>query len=89
VKNRFGSPMDHPSIHFWQLSYYLARPLKLRRGATIECIAHYDNSPNNPRNPNPTGVVRFGDQSTAEMMIGYLEVAVDLDLDMKDVLTSR
>ena len=35
----------------WQLSYYLAKPLILPKGTTIECTAHYDNSVNNPANP--------------------------------------
>ncbi len=70
----------------WQLSYYLDRPLRLPRGAVIECTAHFDNSPNNPRNPDPEKAVKFGAQSWDEMMIGYFEVAVDLGVGMKDLL---
>jgi len=73
----------------WQLSYYLDRPLRLPQGSTIECTAHFDNSPNNPRNPDPAKTVRFGAQSWDEMMIGYFEVAVDPRFGMRDLLLAR
>jgi hypothetical protein len=47
----------------WQLSYYLDRPLRLPKGAVIECTAHFDNSANNPRNPDASKTVKFGAQS--------------------------
>lgn len=70
----------------WQLSYYLARPLKLPAGTTIECTAHFDNSAANPLNPDPAKLVRFGPQSWDEMMIGYFEVATDLKNGMRELL---
>jgi hypothetical protein len=70
----------------WQLSYYLEKPLPLPPGTTIECTAHYDNSSANPLNPDPSKAIRFGPQSWDEMMIGYFEVATDLDNDMSDLL---
>jgi hypothetical protein len=73
----------------WQLSYYLDRPLKLPKGAVIECTAHFDNSANNPRNPDASKTVRFGAQSWDEMMIGYFEVAVDPGFGMRDLLLPK
>jgi hypothetical protein len=73
----------------WQLSYYLNPPLRLPQGAIIECTAHFDNSPNNPRNPDPAKTVRFGEQSWDEMMIGYFEVAVDLKVTLPDLLRGK
>lgn len=70
----------------WQLSYYLAKPVKLPVGTTIECTAHFDNSAANPMNPDPTKAVRFGPQSWDEMMIGYFEVATDLKNGMRELL---
>jgi hypothetical protein len=70
----------------WQLSYYLANPVPLPPGTTIECTAHFDNSANNPLNPDPTKSVRFGPQSWDEMMIGYFEVATDPGNDMRALL---
>ena len=70
----------------WQLSYYLVTPLRLPPGTTIECTAHFDNSANNPLNPDPTKAVRFGPQSTDEMMIGYFEVATDPKNGFRELL---
>ena len=61
----------------WQPYYYLARPVPLPPGTRIECTAYYDNSANNPRNPDPSVDVHWGEQSWEEMMIGWFDVAVD------------
>lgn len=61
----------------WQLGYMLEKPLVLPKGTRIECTAHFDNSANNPYNPDPTKEVRWGDQTWEEMMIGWFSVAVD------------
>ena len=66
--------LDIPHYDFnWQLRYMLKEPLKVPRGARMVCTAVYDNSANNPANPNPNQKVRFGDQTDDEMMIGYFE----------------
>ena len=70
----------------WQLSYYLDHPKRMPAGTIIEGVAHFDNSPNNPRNPDSSRAVRFGDQNWDEMMIGYFEVAVAPELTARDVL---
>lgn len=62
----------------WQLSYKLAEPKKLINGDTIRCVATYDNSADNPANPNPDATVKWGDQSFDEMMIGFF-TTVDPD----------
>jgi hypothetical protein len=68
---------------FWQLSYRLAEPVPLKKGTKLEWIAWFDNSANNPRNPDPSAEVRYGQQSWEEMMIGFFDVAVDASLDKK------
>ncbi len=73
----------------WQLSYYLRTPLRMPKGSVIEATAHFDNSANNPRNPDADRDVRFGAQSWDEMMIGYFEVAVDPGFSMKDLLLPK
>lgn len=60
----------------WQLVYMFAKPVVLPKGTRIECTAHYDNSPNNPANPDPGKVVKWGDQSWEEMMIGWFDVII-------------
>jgi peroxiredoxin len=74
--------LDVPRFDFnWQHSYYLAQPKRLPRGTELRCIAHYDNSEENPTNPNPAATVRWGDQSWDEMMIGiFCAVLSDQDL---------
>jgi hypothetical protein len=67
----------------WQLTYRLEKPLVLQDGAKIECSGYFDNSPNNPHNPDPKATVKFGEQSWEEMMIGFFDVAVDANMDKK------
>jgi peroxiredoxin len=69
--------LDVPKFDFnWQTSYRLAEPVKLAAGTRIYCTAHFDNSRFNLNNPDPTKMVRWGDQTWEEMMIGYFDVAV-------------
>jgi peroxiredoxin len=64
--------LDVPRYDFnWQLRYDLAEPKFLPKGTRLRCTAHYDNSENNPWNPDPTATVRFGLQTWEEMMVGY------------------
>ena len=48
------------------------------KGTKIHCVAHFDNSTNNPNNPDPTRAVFWGDQTWEEMMIGWVDFAYDL-----------
>lgn len=70
---------------FWQLDYKLAEPLKLPPGTRIECTAWYDNSSNNPKNPDPTATVAFGEQSWEEMMFGFYSVVIQADSNPRDL----
>jgi Tfp pilus assembly protein PilF len=52
----------------WQAVYRYRKPLFLPKGTVISIRYHYDNSTDNPRNPNsPPRRVTAGDQSTDEM----------------------
>jgi len=57
----------------WQATYRFKEPLLLPQGTTIKCLAHFDNSPGNPWNPDPTAKVKFGEQTWEEMMIGFMD----------------
>jgi len=57
----------------WQLLYRLAEPLTAPAGSRIEATAVFDNSTGNPANPDPTQVVRWGEQTDDEMLLGYVE----------------
>jgi thiol-disulfide isomerase/thioredoxin/mono/diheme cytochrome c family protein len=66
--------LDIPRYDFnWQLRYTLREPLDAPTGATLIGTAWYDNSAENPANPDPTKTVRWGPQTDDEMMLGYVE----------------
>jgi hypothetical protein len=73
----------------WQLSYKLEKPLPLVPGSRIEATAVFDNSPNNPANPDPKDTVKWGEQSWQEMMIGFYDVAVDASFDRRGFYKKR
>jgi peroxiredoxin len=60
----------------WQANYFLDKPLLLPAGSKIECTAYFDNSKGNPNNPDPMRIVRWGEQTWDEMMIGFVDYAV-------------
>jgi hypothetical protein len=67
-----------PHYNFnWQLTYYLEKPIHLTKGTKLEVTGWYDNSANNPFNPDPNKEVHWGEQTWEEMMMGYFNVAVD------------
>lgn len=66
---------------YWQLSYRLAEPMQLKAGTTLQAVATFDNSKNNPHNPDPDSAVTWGEQTWAEMMVGFFDVAVDPSMD--------
>ena len=59
----------------WQLTYYLQQPKVLPKGTVLECVARYDNSPNNPFNPDPKNEIYWGDQTWDEMLAGFVDLA--------------
>jgi len=66
---------------YWQLSYRLAEPRLLKAGTELQAIAWYDNSRNNPHNPDPDSPVEWGDQTYNEMMVGFFDIAVPANVD--------
>ena len=80
--------IDHYDFH-WQLNYKLATPLPLPAGTHLICNGYFDNSANNPNNPDPTAEVRYGEQSWEEMMIGFFDVAVDSRLSKADFFVRK
>jgi hypothetical protein len=65
----------------WQLTYRLEKPVFMPAGSKFILTAWWDNSANNRFNPDPKSEVRFGEQSWEEMMVGFVDVAVDADMD--------
>ena len=65
--------LDVPRYDFnWQNIYLLRNPKRLPQGTVVAMEASFDNSANNPLNPNPKQSVGWGDQTWQEMMIGTL-----------------
>jgi hypothetical protein len=61
----------------WQTYYIYAQPLAVPRGSRLEATAHYDNSANNPANPDPKADVRWGNQTWQEMQYSGITYYVD------------
>lgn len=59
-----------PNYNFdWQQSYrWPPGAMQFARGTRFEAVAHFDNSAWNPFNPDPAQAVRFGLETTDEMM---------------------
>lgn len=70
--------IDVPRYDFnWQTTYVLAKPLDLPQGTRLESTAGFDNSANNRFNPDPNAAVKWGDQTTDEMHIAFLELVIE------------
>jgi hypothetical protein len=67
----------------WQLAYTLAEPIILQPGTRIKVTGWWDNSANNPANPDPKADVTWGEQSWEEMLVGFMNVAVDPSLQLR------
>lgn len=61
----------------WQTFYTFTKPLALPKGSRLEAVAHYDNSENNPSNPDPKIAVHWGEQTWQEMQYTGLTFTVD------------
>jgi thiol-disulfide isomerase/thioredoxin len=64
--------LDLPRYDFnWQIEHQFATPVDVPAGALLVVTGWYDNSKDNPANPDPSKLVKFGEQTWNEMMIGY------------------
>jgi hypothetical protein len=54
----------------WQRDYIFAKPLEVPAGSKIIHTTVYDNTAQNPANPDPAKKVTFGEQSWEEMLYG-------------------
>lgn len=64
----------------WQNPYEFITPVALPKGTRVEMLAHFDNSPGNIRNPSkPPIEVHWGEQTTDEMCIGFMQLTRDAE----------
>jgi hypothetical protein len=73
----------------WQTTYSFAEPVELPAGTRLESVAEFDNSVNNPFNPDPNARVRWGDQTTDEMHIAFLELVIPAEQDPEGLLKEQ
>ena len=70
----------------WQGQYNYVDPLRLKAGTRLALEARYDNSASNPQNPSdPPRQVEFGEQTTDEMCLCFVAIAVDRPEDFRRV----
>ena len=60
----------------WQHIYQLSQPIALKEIRTITAEIVFDNSADNPFNPDPEKYVTWGDQTWEEMAIGFFDISV-------------
>ena len=65
----------------WQLGYDFKDPIPLPKGTRLIAISHFDNSANNPYNPDPTKEVRWGFQNWDEMSNCFVGLTINLKDD--------
>src|SRR5215475_12091620 len=73
----------------WQNWYNLSDAIALPKGTRIECTAHFDNSPNNPENADPTKEVTWGEQSWDEMMVGFFNLVFDAKMPVQNLFADN
>lgn len=64
----------------WQHNYELAEPLDLSDVRSLQFKATFDNSAQNPTNPDASEYVTWGDQTWQEMAVVFVAVAKPRDL---------
>ena len=69
----------------WQMTYTLQSPKLLPKGTIIEVLGHYDNSANNPANPDPNARVVYGEQTWNEMLASLIDISLDPEMKSPEV----
>lgn len=68
--------LDVPNYDFnWQHNYELTEPIPLSSIDSLAFTAVFDNSDQNPNNPDPSEYVSWGDQTWQEMALAFITVA--------------
>jgi len=69
--------VEVPKYDFnWQHVYQLENPIALKNITSITSEVTFDNSSDNPFNPNPDELVTWGDQTWEEMAVAFFDVSV-------------
>jgi len=74
--NEHETLLSVPHYDFnWQHWYQLDTPLALDNVDALEMQVSFDNSPQNPTNPDPEEFVTWGDQTWQEMAVAFFDIA--------------
>jgi mono/diheme cytochrome c family protein len=82
--------LNVPNYDFrWQETYFLKRQFLLPKGTELVTTAYFDNSLNNPQNPDPSKAIRWGEPSDEEMMGFWLQFADPKLVDAKAAVAQK
>ena len=82
--------LDVPEYDYdWQNIYRFEEPIAAPAGSFVEVEAAWDNSDENPVNPDPTIEVPWGDGTNNEMMVAFVDFVVDDGQKPKPVRASE
>ena len=74
--------LDVPKYDFnWQTTYRFKDFAEVPKGTKLVLTTAWDNSANNPSNPDPTQDVYFGEPTTAEMSFGFMNYISSTERD--------
>ena len=74
--NESKTLLEVPSYDFnWQHHYRFEKPIDLEQIDSIKFQMTFDNSDDNPHNPNSGEFVFWGDQTFEEMAVAFVEIA--------------
>lgn len=66
--------LDVPEYDYdWQNIYRFREPVEVPAGSIVHVEARWDNSEQNPANPDPTVDVPWGDGTDNEMLVGFID----------------
>jgi hypothetical protein len=82
--------MNVPHYDFrWQETYFLKKQYLMPKGTKIMTTAYFDNSFNNPQNPDPSKAIRWGEPSDEEMMGFWLQFADPAPVQQKATVAQK
>jgi len=73
----------------WQETYFLKHQFVLPKGTKLVTTAYFDNSLNNPQNPDPSKAIRWGEPSDEEMMGFWLQFADPQAVDQRAAVANK
>ena len=73
----------------WQETYFLKHQFLMPKGTKLVTTAYFDNSLDNPQNPDPSKAIRWGEPSDEEMMGFWLQFADPKPVDGKAAVAQQ